>query len=59
MVAMAATPVMIMPIVAGASLSEWTPGRNPFARERRWRPMPTYIGLAISAIVWMLIREAS
>jgi len=59
MLAMAAAPVMIMPVVAAASLSEWAAGRNPFARERRRRPVPTYIALAISAIVWMFLQGAA
>jgi predicted metal-binding membrane protein len=52
MVAMtAASHVVVMGIMFAAYLSEWAPGPNPFTRTRRYRPVPTYIGLALGALV--------
>jgi hypothetical protein len=52
MLAMAAAPSMpIMAVLLAAHLAEWAPGRNPFARERRYRPLLAYAALALAALI--------
>jgi predicted metal-binding membrane protein len=52
MLAMAAAPnMLLMIIVLGANLAEWAPGRNPFARVRRLRPLPVYASLVAGSLL--------
>jgi hypothetical protein len=52
MLAMAAAPgVASMTIILVAHVSEWAPGRNPFARSRDRRPVPAFIALAAANLL--------